>query len=109
MRSGAVMALQSGRVHTRVSLALPVKLVDPQEPKVPEDAITENVSPEGARVLVRAPKQPDTALFLHSLTHGFRTSVRVVYCEPLSGGEFGVGLQLRGASVKWAEKASSAA
>ena len=63
--------------------------------------MTENVSPWGARVVVDAPARPDALLFLKSPTHKFQTSVRVVYCKPLSGGQFGVGLQLQGPSVNW--------
>lgn len=109
MRSGAVMILQSGRFHTRACLAFPVKLINPQDLKLAEDAITENVSPLGARVLVKARKEPEEPLILHSLTHGFRTPVRVVYCEPLPDGQFAAGLHLQGLSVKWANIGTSSA
>jgi hypothetical protein len=96
------MALPSGRQHSRIRLAIPVKLSDSREAQAAENAVTENVSPQGTRVLVKTPKEPATLLFLHSPTHPFRASARVVYCQPLPGGQFGVGLELQGPAVNWA-------
>jgi len=100
---------QSGRLHRRIHLTVPVKLLNPWEPRVAEDGVTENVSPRGARVLVKTPIEPDALLLLKSPTPRFRTSVRVVYCELLSGGQFGLGLQVEGPSVNWAGSATDAA
>ena len=93
---------QSGRLYRRIHLTVPVKLLNPGEPRVAEDGVTQNVSPRGARVLVKTPIEPDALLLLKSPTPRFRTSVRVVYCELLSGGQFGLGLQVEGPSVNWA-------
>jgi len=95
--------IQSGRLHRRMRLTLPVGLLSPGEPELTQDAVTENVSPWGARVVVNVPTKPDALLLLKSPTHSFQTSVRVVYCEPLSGGQFGAGLQLQGPSVDWTQ------
>jgi hypothetical protein len=100
--------MQSGRLHRRIHLTVPVSLLNPGEPRVAEDAVTENVSPRGARVLVKTPIEPDALLLLKSPTPRFRTSVRVVYCEPLSGGQFGLGLQLEEVSVNWTETTTDA-
>lgn len=101
--------VQSGRLHRRIHLTVPVTLLSPGEPRVAENAVTENVSPLGARVLVKTSIAPEVLLLLKSSTPKFRTSVRVVYCEPLSGGQFGLGLQLQGPSVNWIEESSDAA
>lgn len=101
--------LESGRLHRRIHLTVPVKLLNTGEPRVAEDGVTENVSPWGARVLVNKPIEPDALLLLKSFTPRFRTSVRVVYCEPLSGGQFGLGLQLEGPSVNWTGSATGVA
>jgi hypothetical protein len=95
------MPIQPGRFYKRIRLAVPVKLLYPGEAEPSEDAVTENVSPLGVRVLVKTPKQPDTVMLVKSPAPKFRASVRVVYCEPLPSGEFGVGLQLHGPSLNW--------
>jgi hypothetical protein len=101
-------SMQSGRLHRRIHLTVPVRLLNPGEPRVAEDAVTENVSPRGARVLVKTPIEPDALLLLKSPAPRFRTSVRVVYCEPLSGGQFGLGLELEEVSVNWTETTTDA-
>lgn len=115
-QKSAAMALQFARSHTqsgrldrRIHLTVPVKLQNPAEPRVAEDGVTENVSPRGARVLVKTPIEPDALLLLKSPTPRFRTSVRVVYCEPLSGGQFGLGLEVDGPSVNWTGTSMDAA
>lgn len=100
--------MQSGRLHRRIHLTVPVKLLNAGEPRVAEDGVTENVSPRGARVLLNTPIERDAILLLKSPTPGLRTSVRVVYCEPLSGGQFGLGLQLEGPTVNWTGSARDA-
>lgn len=90
-------------------LTAPVTLLFPGDSRAAEDAVTENVSPQGARVLVKAPLEPDVLLQLISPAPRFRTSVRVVYCESLSNGQFGVGLQLQGPSVNWIENITDVA
>jgi hypothetical protein len=102
----AFPSAQSGRLHRRIRLTLPVKLLDPSEPRTSQNAVTENVSPSGARVVLEAPKQPDTLLLLKAFTRRFRVSARVVYCQPLAGGKFGVGLELQGHSVNWTNNVS---
>lgn len=87
-------------------------LLDPGDSQVIQDAATENVSSRGVRVVLKARREPDgprllqpgRLLFLKSPQHKIRTSVRVVYCQTLSNGQLGVGLQVQGASVNWAER-----
>jgi hypothetical protein len=107
-QKSAAMALQSarshpqsGRLYRRIHLTVPVTLLNPGESRVAEHGVTENVSPRGARVLVTTPIEPNVLLLLRSPTPRFRTSVRVVYCERISGGQFGLGLELEGPSVNW--------
>jgi PilZ domain len=93
---------QSGRLHRRIPLMISVKLADPREPEAPsQDGMTENVSPWGARVIVGSPREPNELLLLNTPAPGIRVSARVIYCEPLSGAKFVVGLQLQGTSVNW--------
>ena len=95
------MPVQTGRFYKRTRLSLPIELLYPGDAEPSEDAVTENVSPLGVRVLVKTPKERDTMMLVRSPAPKFRASVRVVYCEPLPGGEFGVGLQLQGPSLNW--------
>jgi hypothetical protein len=115
-QKSAAMALQaarshtqSGRLHRRIHLTVPVNLLNAGEPRAAEDGVTENVSPRGARVLVKTPMESDALLLLKSPTSRFRTSVRVVYCELLPGGQFGLGLQVEGPSINWTESPMDAA
>ena len=94
------MLLPTGRLHVRTPLKLAIELLDPREPKA-DPGVTENVSRLGVRVLLRAPKEPNTVLLLNCPANNLRTSARVVYCEALSDGQFGVGLQLKEPAVDW--------
>ena len=102
------MSVQPGRFYKRIRLTLPIKLLCPGNGEASEDAVTENVSPLGVRVVVKTPKEPDTLMFLKSPPR-FRVSARVVYCQPLPGGEFGVGLQVQGPSLNWPENVTNTA
>lgn len=95
------MQVQPGRSYKRIRLSLPIKLFYPGDREPSADAVTENVSPLGVRVLVKTPQKPDTLMLVKSPAPRFRASVRVVYCEPLPSGEFGVGLQLQGPNLDW--------
>lgn len=101
------MSVQPGRFYKRIRLTVAIKLFYAGQAETSEDAVTENVSPLGARVLVKTPKEPDTLMLVKSPAPRFRVSARVVYCEPLPSGEFGVGLQLQGQSLNWAENVMS--
>lgn len=93
--------IQSGRLFRRIPLSVQVEVLEPGVSEVGKDAVTENVSPSGARVRVGTPMQPDALVVLKSPMRKFGTSVRVVYCEPLLDGQFGVGLQLDRVAVDW--------
>jgi hypothetical protein len=95
------MPVQPGRLHKRIRITVPIELLYPGEADVSEDAVTENMSPWGVRVVVKTPKEPDTLMLVRSPAPKFRASGRVVYCEPLPGGEFGIGLQLQGPPLSW--------
>ena len=99
----------SGRLHRRMYLTVPVRLLDPETSLIVEDTVTENVSPHGVRVTLKTVLQRDTVLQLRSVAPKVRSAVRVVYCESLSGGRFAVGLQFRETTVNWTERSVDAA
>ena len=96
------MVNRDGRREKRMRFETTVTLIRTQKPGVSESALTENVSPLGARVLAKSSMTPDELLYLTSPRVGFRTSVRVIYCHPLADGQFAVGLRVYGHPVNWA-------
>jgi PilZ domain len=69
--------------------------------KPAQEGITENVSPRGARVLTTRPWNPNDRLNVRSLLGNFRSRARVVYCTPVDGERFAVGLQLFAIAGNW--------
>ena len=63
------------------------------EPLVIEVGWTENVSPHGLRVLTEWPWPRDTQLTVLSSESELGDRARVVYCQPLSGDLFALGLE----------------
>jgi len=98
--------LFDGRIEKRLSIAVSVQLVRTKEPRVSERALTENVSPHGARVGTKQICQPGEELLITSSSY-FPQVARVVYCYPVVKGNFCVGLQFEGRSVKWGDLAAS--
>ena len=93
------MPSRSGRLEKRVQLAAPVQVSSPQDPSATEQTTAENISSLGIRVLAQRPRKPNERLMIRSLEGHFRSIVRVVYCQRLPDGRYGIGLQFQGASV----------
>ena len=90
-----------GRNEKRVPMAIPVCLVVAEKLLVADQAITVNVSPHGARVLTRRRWQPEQQPQLASNSGELRARAKIVYCEPLTDGQFCVGLQFLSAIMDW--------
>jgi PilZ domain len=101
------MPMRSGRLERRTLLAIPVEISNPLDPNGTERTTTENVSPLGIRVLAQRAKAPNERLMIRSLEGDLRSLVRVVYCQRLSDGRFGVGLQFQQSVANWLEKVAS--
>src|ERR1700694_1735412 len=96
------MDLQSGRVEKRQPMSVPVWLTSFNRPGPVARAITENVSPAGARIIIGTPWPPqDTAVVLCSA--GWVSNAQVVYSQPLShdANQFAIGLRLQGVPRGW--------
>jgi hypothetical protein len=78
-----------------------VQISSPEDPSATERTTAENVCSLGVRVLTRTAKQPDERLMIDSLAGDLRTLARVVYCQRLTDGLFGVGLQFNTQVDKW--------
>lgn len=95
------MPVRSGRLEKRIRLAVPLEISNPGDPSGTERTSTENVSSLGVRVLTQRPKLLNERLMVRSLVGDLRTVARVVYCQRLSDGRFGVGMQFLGISANW--------
>ncbi|MBZ5654682.1 MAG: PilZ domain-containing protein [Acidobacteriia bacterium] len=91
------MATRTGRVEKRIDREVPMQISGLQKPgstDLSEKTTTENVSAHGVRVLTRRALPPQERLLLTSLVGSDRPiPARVVYCQPLAEGVFGVGLR----------------
>ena len=95
------MPLRSGRHEKRINRAIPVEISTLKGLSATECASTENVCSLGVRVLTERPKKPDERLMVRSLVGQVRAVARVVYCQRLSDGRFGVGMQFLGIGGGW--------
>lgn len=91
------MASQTGRAEKRIHREVPMRISRLQKPgstDLVENTTTENVSPHGARVLISRALPPQERLLVTSLSGNEEAKpARVVYCQPLTEGVFGVGLR----------------
>jgi hypothetical protein len=95
------MPVRSGRLEKRISVAIPVQISSPLDPATTERTITENVCSLGIRIFAQRARDLNERLMISSVVGDLRTLARVVYCERLPDGRFGVGLQFQGMAVKW--------
>ena len=100
------MPARSGRLEKRIRLAVPLQISSVLDPAAVERTTTENVCSLGMRVLTQRARELNERLMISSLMGDLRTLVRVVYCQRLPDGRFGVGLQFQGLAIDW-PKASS--
>src|SRR5258708_22713627 len=95
------MPVRSGRIEKRIRLAVPVQISSLLDPAATVRTTTENVCSLGVRVLTERAMDLNERLMIRSLGGDLRTLARVVYCQRLPDGRFGVGLQFQGQAVNW--------
>ena len=93
-----------GRIEKRVPMAVPVDLVIAEEMLVAERVVTVNVSPHGVCVVTKRRWRVEEQPWLASLTSYFRLQGSVVYCQPLTNGDFCVGLKFRASFIDWGNR-----
>src|SRR5258708_9309002 len=76
------MSERSGRLEKRIRLAVPVEILNPQNPAAAERTTTENVCSLGMRVLTRRARDLNERLMIRSLGGDLQTLSRAVYCQP---------------------------
>jgi hypothetical protein len=89
------------RFEPRLPLSVRVDLCSLDFRHRAHEAITENVSPHGARVVSSEPWKLNDRLNVHSLGGDFRARARVVYCDALGVNSFAIGLQLLACAGGW--------
>lgn len=95
------MPVRSGRLEKRIRLTVPVEISAVLDPSSMERTSTENVCSLGVRVLTQRPKELNQRLIIRSLEGDQRTVARVVYCQRLSDGRYGVGMEFLGTGANW--------
>lgn len=89
------MRVPTGRVEHRTARTQLVELVpEGESPTQKVQAIIENVSPLGARVITNVICAPGKLVRLNAPNERLKLPARVVYCQRLDDGRFAVGLQL---------------
>jgi PilZ domain len=63
--------------------------------------VTDNVSAHGARVLTGKALRSNQRLNIRSMLGSYRSRARVVYCVPVAGGMYAIGLQLYASAGDW--------
>ena len=96
------MPVRSGRLEKRIALSLPVEISNLYDPSRTERSTTENVCSLGMRLLTQKARELNERLMISSMVGNMRALARVIYCERLPDGRFGVGIQFQGReSVNW--------
>jgi hypothetical protein len=93
-----------GRARKRAAVQVPVRLVSAENVRIPESATTLNISRFGARVFTNRRWLAGEEVNIASISGEFRRQARVVYCHPLAGGHFCIGLEF-GASMRMSRSA----
>ncbi len=92
------MPMRSGRLEKRIRLTVPVEISNAQGPAVTERTTAENVCSRGIRILTQRARELNERLMIRSMVGDLQTLARVVYCQRLPDGRFGIGLQFQGQS-----------
>lgn len=98
-RSPVEMAAKRGENRTPLKVAVDLSSLDLRTPA--QEGVTENISARGARVLTNKPWKPNEGLHVRSLLGNFKSRARVVYCVPVDGELYAIGLQLIAAAGNW--------
>lgn len=94
--------MPTGRCEPRIAKTEVVKLLQLDESPIAKvEAFTENVSSQGARVIIDSVCAAGKLVRVDALEERLKLTARVVYCQRLDEGKFAVGLQLDVRVEKW--------
>lgn len=97
----STMMRMNGRFEARTQLTLPLYVQSIKAPACADLALTENVSPRGARIVTKRSATVGEWWQLSTLSPGEPVLARVVYCEQLSHRSFCIGLEMRQPIQHW--------
>ncbi len=97
------MAGKEGRLARRIPLRFRVLLVGLEATRKWETVCTENVSPEGMRVLTDRPWRRQEELLMSVGPVGPRRHGRIIYCKPRADGKYEVGIKWKDSPINWAD------
>ena len=95
------MPVPTGRFERRMAKAEVVELFPLGDPTAKIEAITENVSPRGARVVTNSMCTPGELVRLNAPGEDLNLPARVIYCQRLGENQFAVGLVFYVRVEKW--------
>jgi hypothetical protein len=81
------------RVEERIDMRVTALLVGKHDKLGVETGETADVSSRGARVIARSERPTGDTLLIAIPGFQFTAAARVAYCNPLSDGRFGIGLE----------------
>jgi hypothetical protein len=93
------MPVRSGRIEKRIRLVAPVEISSLLNPAATERTTMENFCSLGIRILTQRARELNERLWVRLLDGDLRALARVVYCQRLPDGSFGVGLQFQRQAV----------
>ena len=99
---GLSVPVSTGRFEKRTARAVAVEIRPRDEGMLKETALTENVSPHGARVSMKQEWRPGQPVVIFAPEEGVWSSAHIVYCHRLTESRFAVGLELSGRVEQWA-------
>ena len=100
------MHVPTGRYEKRTARAVTVEVLRLDESQPDKRAVTENVSPRGARVVTELICAPGKHVLVTAPEEGVKSLARVVYCQRVESSKFAIGLQLVVRVEEWGKPAS---
>jgi hypothetical protein len=100
------MRVPTGRYEKRTERAVTVEVLRLHESQLNSRAVTQNVSPRGARIVTDCNCTPGRHVLVTALEEGVKSLARVVYCQRVESTKFAVGLQLVVRVEEWGNAAS---
>jgi hypothetical protein len=88
------MHVHTGRHEKRTPRAVTVEVLRLGESQSNKRAVTENVSPRGARIVTDWNCAPGKHVLVTAPEEGVKSLARVAYCQCVGSSKFAVGLQL---------------
>jgi len=99
---GLSVPVPTGRFEKRTARAVTVEIRPKDEGMLKETTLTENVSPHGARGLMKREWRPGQYVVVFAPKEGVWSPAQIVYCQRLAESRFAVGLELSVRMDHWA-------